>query len=180
LDVDQYCNVKFVINIVKFEEKEGFVNPDVFEKRIEMDMVSKRIENIILKNKNTKAEQLNLKNNEQLEKNINTEQFEDNHRSEEIETEDENKENEIEKEDIKGNITIEEDIVNYEDFKKFQKNQKNMPVVCKRCFNLEKYGKMINCTIKAEDFLNKLIQLKERKCLIVSLINNIRFLLLIY
>ena len=53
----------------------------------------------------------------------------------------------------------------------YEKSISEKPLVCLRCHQLSSYGKMISCDISADDFYNSLEKLKDKKVLIVKIID---------
>jgi 30S ribosome assembly GTPase len=58
-----------------------------------------------------------------------------------------------------------------QDLQEYEKSISEKPLVCLRCHQLSSYGKAITCDVSAEDFYSSLGKLKEKKVLIVKIID---------
>lgn len=68
-------------------------------------------------------------------------------------------------------ITTKSGFVEQNEINLYEKSKKNALLVCKRCFQLKNYGKMISCDISADDFKEGIMRLKEKKVLIVQIVD---------
>eukprot|EP01080_Neovahlkampfia_damariscottae_P008646 gene8646-593_t len=69
------------------------------------------------------------------------------------------------------NNTEKDLVLDYNDLRDYERAISDKPLVCLRCHQLSSYGKMISCDISADDFYSSLEKLKDKKVLIVKIID---------
>jgi ribosome biogenesis GTPase YqeH len=72
---------------------------------------------------------------------------------------------------VQTKIDAKEETIDAKDLEQYEKAKKTSVLVCKRCHQLKNYGKMISLDISAEDFKGHIQKLKDRRVLVVQIID---------